>query len=797
MGDFEYVVKILNENKEILGTGLLLNKYVITVHHVIKGSESIFIEYKGEFYSCEIDYASDKSDVAFLKIDIDVKNKPDYLYVKEGKLPDEVLSKSYQTKGFLCNRDGYEEDYGTYSKGKNLTIKIISSLNYMEATKEYLYDGYYMIIESKTKVTPGFSGAPVYYDLDDNIIIGFIVARVLNEKKDYNSRIIPVQTYLNANDGKYRTLFDNELKVEIKQMPIEKKSIKCLTKSGAKKPVGNFIGRENMLKKIKKLLAKKSALILISGMGGVGKTEICKKIYYDIYENGLDTIEKFAWIEYKTDLKHSFYGQFKEIKSNDIEDYFEQTFSYLSEKEDKLLLFIDNIEDTISIEDIETLRKLNNRVIFTSRFIGFEGINPIEIDRLLLDECKKMYIKILNAGKIFVKVKDKENIKGIIKLADRHTLTVKLLAETQVDSCLNAEEFLNKLIIEGFDLKGIEKIKHDYKEDYLIEHLSKVFEISKLNDEEMKALKLFSLFPAINIEDKDAKEFFQQKDLKNLNNLHKKGWINRLENCYELHTVLASVIKHKLIITFGETEHIIKSIGNKLFFDEYEIFTNRVKYLPLADSIFKYFKDENLDIAYLYNNAGRIYEKIGNNENVLEDNNVDYEKALNYYQKALKIRVKILGKENSDTAISYNNIGELYSDKEDYEKALKYYFKALEIQEKILGKESPFTATSYNNIGLVCYYKGVYKIALDYYIRALIIRKKLLGKENPSTATSYNDIGILLHYIGKNEKALEFLNKALEIYKKILGEDHPKTIQTDNNYAIIFDSLSKKVTSHL
>ncbi len=46
----------------------------------------------------------------------------------------------------------------------------------------------------------------------------------------------------------------------------------------------------------------------------------------------------------------------------------------------------------------------------------------------------------------------------------------------------------------------------------------------------------------------------------------------------------------------------------------------------------------------------------------------EYEKALEWYDRALKIREKVLGKEHPDTAITYHNIALVYSDLGSMEK---------------------------------------------------------------------------------------------------------------------------------
>ena len=154
--------------------------------------------------------------------------------------------------------------------------------------------------------------------------------------------------------------------------------------------------------------------------------------------------------------------------------------------------------------------------------------------------------------------------------------------------------------------------------------------------------------------------------------------------------------------------------------------------------------------AWRFNAIGQVYHyKIG-----------DYDKALEYYFKALEIREKVLGKEHPSTANSYNNIGTVYSDMGDYDKALEYYFKDLAISEKVLGKEHPDTATSYNNIGTVYSDKGDYDKALEYLFMAKDIREQKLGPEHPLTRKTYHNIGFVYEEMGNKEEAQKWYDKA-------------------------------------
>ena len=187
-------------------------------------------------------------------------------------------------------------------------------------------------------------------------------------------------------------------------------------------------------------------------------------------------------------------------------------------------------------------------------------------------------------------------------------------------------------------------------------------------------------------------------------------------------------------------------------------------YLRQIDLSEELYGNENTDTATSYNNIGNVYYRHG-----------DYSKALEYYFKALEIFEKVLGKEHPNTALLYSNVGLVYYNQGDYAKALEYYFKALEIQEKVLGKEHPNTAMSYNNLGNVFDRLGHYSMSLKFYCKALEIHEKVLGKEHPYTATLYNNIGAIYDRQGIHAKALEYCFKALEIKEKVLGKEHPST----------------------
>ncbi|MBQ2303223.1 MAG: tetratricopeptide repeat protein [Bacteroidales bacterium] len=188
--------------------------------------------------------------------------------------------------------------------------------------------------------------------------------------------------------------------------------------------------------------------------------------------------------------------------------------------------------------------------------------------------------------------------------------------------------------------------------------------------------------------------------------------------------------------------------------------------------------ENNADTAGSYNNIGLVYKNLG-----------DYNKALEYHNKALEIRKDVLGENHPDIAMSYNNIGVIYNNLGDYNKALEFHSKALEIRKEVLGEKNVDIAMSYNNIGSVYYNLGNYNEALKLYNKALEIKREVLGEKHADTAGSYNNIGIVYKNLGDYDKALEYYNKALEIRKEVLGEKHRDTADSYNNIGVVYDDL--------
>ena len=203
--------------------------------------------------------------------------------------------------------------------------------------------------------------------------------------------------------------------------------------------------------------------------------------------------------------------------------------------------------------------------------------------------------------------------------------------------------------------------------------------------------------------------------------------------------------------------------------------------------ISNYLKSDYTKALDYYQRSLKIQEEIGdkkasastiNNIGIIYKQQGDYPKALEYYQRSLKINEEIGDKKGS--ALTINNIGIIYKQQGDFPKALEYYQRSLKINEEIGDKKG--IAYAIGNIGFVCKIQGNYPKALEYCKKALTISQEIGDKK--ASASNIHNIGLIYHDQGDFPKALEYYQRSLKMEEEI--GDKKGIASTINNIGIIY-----------
>ena len=168
-----------------------------------------------------------------------------------------------------------------------------------------------------------------------------------------------------------------------------------------------------------------------------------------------------------------------------------------------------------------------------------------------------------------------------------------------------------------------------------------------------------------------------------------------------------------------------------------------------------------------------------------------YCEAESLFVEALEIRKKLLGQEHPSVAESLNNLANLYSDQGRYSEGEPLYVQALEMRKKLLGQEHPEVAQSLNNLAVLYFNQGRYCEAEPLFVQALEMDKKLLGQEHPDAATCLDNLAVLYFNQGRYCEAEPLYIEALEIRKKLLGTQHRSVAISLNNLASLYSDQGR------
>ena len=604
------------------------------------------------------------------------------------------------------------------------------------------------------------------------------------------------------------------------------------------KPVSYFTGRETELQELSQRIEEGRKSVLVSGMGGIGKTHICRKLFEEYLnkhaggENG--PFRYLGYIEYSGDMGSSLQNCLKFKQQDSLEQNQEAAWKELEylAADGKLLLFVDNVDKTLGADlGLQRLIGIPGAVVLTSRQASFsDEFEPYRVGFLGVEQCKEIYGKIRFEGsERKVNAEEVEDLEYVIEnLAGRHTITVELLAHLA-----RTKHWTIKRLREELEKKGFRLTFHKAGELVNIqESYEKLYDLSELTGAEQNVLEAFSVLPYIPLPTELCNQWLLldarvSEDDDILMGLYQKGWlqVDWEQESYAMHPVFAQFIyekrkpnaeKHAGLIEACRDCMEIPDSGSALECQKFIPFAEKIveklnmgkeleqigflsKFAYLLHYVGQYRETEKLfnsllkidrerwgenhpEVAIGYSNMGSVYEEQG-----------EYEKAKGLYEKSLRIRERVLGEDHPDTARSYSKMGSVYEEQGEYEKAKGLYEKSLRIRERMLGEDHPDTASIYSNMGSVYEEQGEYEKAKGLYEKSLRIRERVLGEDHPDTASIYNNLGLVYAAQREYEKAEELFEKSLRVYERIMGENHPYTATSCSCLASVYREQGKYV----
>ncbi|TIA27933.1 hypothetical protein D6C78_10968, partial [Aureobasidium pullulans] len=136
---------------------------------------------------------------------------------------------------------------------------------------------------------------------------------------------------------------------------------------------------------------------------------------------------------------------------------------------------------------------------------------------------------------------------------------------------------------------------------------------------------------------------------------------------------------------------------------------------------------------------------------------------------SMEVRQEVFGEENAETLSSMDMIGRARELGGRYKEAEAMNRQTLALRETVLGREHSSTLTSMSNLAGVLNRQGKYEEAEAMNRQTLALKETVLGREHPSTLTSMSNLALLLESQGKYEEAEAMNRQTLALKETVLG----------------------------
>lgn len=127
---------------------------------------------------------------------------------------------------------------------------------------------------------------------------------------------------------------------------------------------------------------------------------------------------------------------------------------------------------------------------------------------------------------------------------------------------------------------------------------------------------------------------------------------------------------------------------------------------------------ENRNYIRSLHNRADIYKEMNRDED-----------ALALYKEAETLALKLYGKWHIQIAINYNNVGNIYMKTKEYDKARNYFLKALEICDSIYREPAETPMIILSNIAMSYYRNEEWKETLPWIEKAAAMRSQFINEE--------------------------------------------------------------------
>ncbi|KAN0070150.1 hypothetical protein V8E54_011731 [Elaphomyces granulatus] len=159
--------------------------------------------------------------------------------------------------------------------------------------------------------------------------------------------------------------------------------------------------------------------------------------------------------------------------------------------------------------------------------------------------------------------------------------------------------------------------------------------------------------------------------------------------------------------------------------------------------------------------------------------------------QVMETRKRVLGPEHPDTLTSMGNLARTYWKQGQWSEAETLGVQVMDTRKRVLGSEHPDTLASMHGLASTYLDQGEWTEAEKLFVQVIQTRKAILGPEHPDTLTSMNNLACTYSNQGRWTEAEKLEVQVMETRKTILGLEHPDTLASIYNLACTYSNQGR------
>lgn len=315
-----------------------------------------------------------------------------------------------------------------------------------------------------------------------------------------------------------------------------------------------FVGRESEIERARDAFKDGRRIVVLSGIGGIGKTALANEIARRCHEEGILKCPQTVHIQelsgggglMKATVSSASYTSevYAAINNLSERDKYEMKLRALSELPDYILLVIDNY-NSLTQNDIDDIySRLGCHVLITTRsqpVANSEKVHTVPVS-YMSPELASVLFSHHYGGEI-----DSADFTRLYNYTGGHTQTLCIIARTMALHGMGAGELLDKMNSSGKLSAKVEFRHNDFSENATVtEHLTRLFDISGFDAECLNILRQMSLLSDGRISAEELISALRLDTRNELLELTHSGWLEHIKQdgaeYYYIHPIISRLM---------------------------------------------------------------------------------------------------------------------------------------------------------------------------------------------------------------------------------------------------------------